>query len=72
MVWRSKAATIKVPHLQERQVNTIQAAGVYRHHVFTSRGKAFAKRRASALGAETVFDLVFIERVGGHAGFGRE
>jgi hypothetical protein len=72
MARRSKAAAIKVPYIQGRQVDAIQAAGVDRHHVFASRGKAFTKRRTSALGTEAVFDLVLIERVGGHAGFGCE
>jgi hypothetical protein len=66
---RSKAAAIKVPHLQRRQVDAIQATGVDSHHVFAGRSHAFTKRRASALRAEAVFDLVFVEGVGGKIGF---
>lgn len=69
---RSKAAPIKMPHLEGGQVDAIQTAGVDSNHVVTRRGYTFAIWRTPALGTIAMLDGVLVEGVCTHAVFGRE
>jgi hypothetical protein len=71
-VMHSKAAPIKMTHLEEGQVHAIQTAGIDSNHVITRRGDTFAIGRTPALGTIAVLDGVLVESVCTHAVFGRE